>query len=86
MKCTVCGAEMRPTKNDFPFKTADRAIVILKSLPVLQCENCPHYLIEDGVLAWVDSILATTNGPAELQVIEYAGESPTHEGVPTLPR
>jgi YgiT-type zinc finger domain-containing protein len=86
MKCTVCGAEMRPTRSDLPFKTADRTIVILKSLPVLQCENCTQYLIEDGVLAQVDRILATSNGPAELQIIAYAAESPTHEGAPALSR
>jgi YgiT-type zinc finger domain-containing protein len=73
MKCTVCGAEMRPTRSDLPLKTTDRAIVILKSLPALQCENCPHYLIEDAVLARVDRILATSGGPAELQIIAYAG-------------
>jgi hypothetical protein len=77
---------MRPTKSDLPFKTADRSIVILKGLPVLQCENCPHYLIEDAVLARVDRILATTNGPAELQIIAYAAEAPNHESVPSLSR
>jgi YgiT-type zinc finger domain-containing protein len=86
MKCTVCDAEMRATRSDFPFKTTDRTIVILKSLPVLQCENCAHYLIEDGVLAQVDKILASRNGPAELQIIAYAEESPSHEGVPALSR
>jgi hypothetical protein len=77
---------MRPTRSDLPFKTADRTIVIVKSLPVLQCENCPHYLIEDGVLAQVDKILASRSGPAELQIIAYAAESPNHEGVPALSR
>jgi YgiT-type zinc finger domain-containing protein len=86
MKCTVCGAEMRPTRSDLPFKTTDRNIVILRGLPVLQCGNCAHYLIEDGVLARVDEILASSNGPAELQIIAYGADSPAHEGVPALPR
>jgi YgiT-type zinc finger domain-containing protein len=86
MKCTVCGAEMRPTRSDLPFKTTDRTIVILRGLPVLQCGNCAHYLIEDAVLAQVDRILGASNGPAELQVIAYAAESPSHEGVPALSR
>jgi hypothetical protein len=77
---------MRPTRSDLPFKTTDRTIVILKGLPVLQCENCAHYLIEDGVLARVDKILASSNGPAELQIIAYAAEPPNHEGVPALSR
>ena len=54
MKCTVCGAEMRSTRSDLPFKTTEQTIVILKSLPLLQCENCAQYLIEDAVLRRVD--------------------------------
>ena len=57
-----------------------------QGLPVLQCGNCAHYLIEDGVLARVDEILASSNGPAELQIIAYGADSPAHEGVPALPR
>ncbi len=72
MKCTVCGAEMRSTMSDLPFKTTEHTIVILKSLPVLQCQNCAHYLIEDAVLGRVDKILATSNGAAELEIILYA--------------
>lgn len=72
MKCTVCGAEMRSTRSDLPFKTKERTIVILKSLPVLQCDNCAHYLIEDAVLGRVDKILASSNGAAELEIIQYA--------------
>jgi len=72
MKCTACGAEMRSTRSDLPFKTTEHAIVILKSLPILQCENCAQYLIEDAVLGRVDRILATVDRAAELQVIRYA--------------
>ncbi len=55
-----------------PFKTTEQTMVILKSLPVLQCENCAHYLIEDAVLGRVDKILATISGAAELEIIRYA--------------
>ena len=72
MKCTVCGAEMRATRSDLPFKTTEQTIVIVKSLPVLQCPNCPQYLIEDAVLSRVDKILATIDGAAELEIIRYA--------------
>ena len=72
MKCTVCGAEMRSTRSDLPFKTTEQTIVILKSLPILQCENCAQYLIEDAVLGRVDEILATIDGAAELEIIRYA--------------
>lgn len=72
MKCTVCGARLRSTSSDLPFKTAEQTIVILKSLPVLQCENCAQYLIQDAVLGRVDEILATVDGAAELEIIRYA--------------
>lgn len=72
MKCTVCGAEMNRVVSDLPFKTTDHTIVILKSLPVLQCGNCTGYLIEDAVLSRVDEILAKVAGAAELEVIRYA--------------
>jgi len=72
MKCTVCGAPMRATRSDLPFKTADQTIVILKDLPVIQCENCAQYLFEDAVLARVDEILAAIDATAELEIIRYA--------------
>ena len=72
MKCTTCGAPMSRVDSDLPFKTTDHTIVILKSLPVLQCGNCTEYLIEDTVLRRVDQILAAVAGGAELEVIRYA--------------
>ena len=72
MKCTVCGAEMKATTSDLPFKTTEQTIVILKGLPIVQCENCAHYLIEDAVLGRVDEIFAKINGEAELEIIQYA--------------
>jgi len=58
--------------SDLPFKTTESSIVILKSLPVLQCENSTEYLIEDAVLSRVDEILGGISGEAELEVIRYA--------------
>ena len=72
MKCTVCGAKMNSVISDLPFKTTESSIVILKSLPVLQCENCPEYLIEDAVLSRIDEILVGISGEAQLEVIRYA--------------
>lgn len=60
MRCTVCGAALRTTKTDLPFKVTDTAIVILKSLPVVQCVKCAEYLIEDAVLRRVGEIHLTT--------------------------
>ena len=72
MKCTVCGAKMNSIVSDLPFKTTDKSIVILKNVPVRQCENCTEYLIEDRVLSRVDEILAGISSAAELEVIRYA--------------
>ena len=63
---------MNSIVSDLPFKTTDNSIVILKSLPVLQCENCTEYLIENAVLSRVDEILAGISDAAELEVIRYA--------------
>jgi YgiT-type zinc finger domain-containing protein len=72
VKCTMCGAELQATRTDLPFKVRATGIVILKSLPVLQCENCPEYLIEDAVLGQIDEILANLDSRAELEIIRYA--------------
>ena len=46
--------------------------MILKNVPVLQCANCPQYLLEDAVVGRVDEILARVDGGAELEIIRYA--------------
>jgi hypothetical protein len=72
MKCTVCGMKLSDTHSDLPFKVSDQTIVILKSLPVLECENCPQYFIEDRVFSRVEQILAGVDSAAELEIIRYA--------------
>lgn len=72
MKCRTCGCEMRPMTTDLPFKRDHRSIVIVKSLPVLQCGNCGEYLIEDHVMAWVEEALGKVSPAAELEVVRYA--------------
>jgi YgiT-type zinc finger domain-containing protein len=72
VKCTVCGAKLKPIVSDLPFKTTAHTIVILKDLPVLQCENCTNYLLQDDVLSRIDQILAGVGNAAELEVIRYA--------------
>ena len=72
MRCTMCGAELTATRTDLPFKVREASIVILKNLPVLQCANCPEYLIEDGVLSRVAEILARADSGAEVEIIRYA--------------
>jgi len=72
MKCAVCGAQLQPISSDLPFKVSEQTIVILKNLPVLQCENCAQYLIDDRVLGRVDEMLARVDRTAELEIIRYA--------------
>jgi len=72
MRCEVCGAALTATKTDLPFKVRESGIVVLKGLPVLQCTNCPQYLLEDAVLARVDQILGRVDGGIELEIIRYA--------------
>lgn len=72
MKCAVCGSELREANTDLPFKLGDKSIVILKDLPVLQCEPCSEYLLQDGTMKKVDEILGRVGSGAELEIIRYA--------------
>ncbi|RJR32641.1 MAG: YgiT-type zinc finger protein [Deltaproteobacteria bacterium] len=72
MKCTMCGSELRPLITDLPFKVSEMTIVILKGLPVLQCDNCMEYLLEDKVMGRVEEILQGADSAAELEIIRYA--------------
>ncbi|MEW6350284.1 MAG: type II toxin-antitoxin system MqsA family antitoxin [Thermodesulfobacteriota bacterium] len=72
MKCHVCGSRLVPLTTDLPFKVSETTIFILKGLPVLQCGNCPEYVLEDSVMARVDEILAKVDASAELEVIRFA--------------
>lgn len=72
MQCHVCGSKLEPLITDLPFKVTERAIVILKGLPVLQCDNCTEYLLEDPVMHRVEEILERVDPEAELEIIRYA--------------
>ncbi len=48
------------------------AIVILKDVPVLQCQNCSEYLRGDPVMSRVEEILEKADAAAELEIIRYA--------------
>ena len=72
MRCHVCGAIMEAIVTTLPFKVRDQTIIIIKGVPVRQCARCREYLLEDAVMAQVDSILAQVNAAAELEVIEFA--------------
>ncbi len=72
MKCHVCGSNMKPMVTNLPFKINETTIIILKDLPVLQCNNCNEYLLDDPVMKRVDEILEKVDTAAELEVIRYA--------------
>jgi len=72
MKCHVCGSKMKSIITNLPFKVNETTIVILKDLPVLQCDSCSEYLLDDHVLKSVDEILRKIDTAAELEVIKYA--------------
>jgi YgiT-type zinc finger domain-containing protein len=55
-----------------PFKVNDTTIVIMKDLPVFQCDGCSEYLLDDPVLKRVDTIIENVDAAAELEIIRYA--------------
>jgi YgiT-type zinc finger domain-containing protein len=57
LKCHVCGSPLVPVTTDLPFKLSEQTIVIVKALPVLQCEDCSEDALEDPVMQRVDEIL-----------------------------
>jgi YgiT-type zinc finger domain-containing protein len=72
MKCSVCGSTLNLLITDLPFKVSDQTIVILKGLPVLQCNNCSEYVLDDSVMRRVEDILDRVDAAAELEIIRYA--------------
>ncbi len=72
MKCRVCGAPLRSITTDLPLKVSDRTIVVIKKLPVMQCDGCIEYLIEDPVMAKVDELLSGVDRSTELEVVPFA--------------
>jgi YgiT-type zinc finger domain-containing protein len=63
---------MRSLITDLPFKASETTIVILKGLPIFQCDSCSEYLLDDPVLKHVEKILEKADTVAELEVIRYA--------------
>ena len=72
MKCLVCGAALRSITTDLPLKVSDHTIVVVKKLPVMQCDGCVEYLIEDPVMAKVDELLSGVDRSIELKIVPFA--------------
>ena len=72
MICQACGAKLKKTITDLPFKLKQGSIIIIKQLPVLQCGNCSDYLIEDAVMEKVDKLLNRVDTAVEVEILNYA--------------
>ncbi|MHB1748368.1 MAG: type II toxin-antitoxin system MqsA family antitoxin [Leptospirillum sp.] len=72
MKCYLCGGTMESEISDMPFKLSSKTIVILKELPVLQCNNCGEYAIEDSIMEKVEALLSRVDQEAELEIVRFA--------------
>lgn len=57
--------------TDLPFKVGDTSIVIVRSLPVLQCGQCGETELQSDAMERVDRLLAADRS-AELEVVRYA--------------
>lgn len=72
MKCNVCGSELKYSVNDLPFKVHQQSIVIIKGIPLWQCENCSEYEIEDKVMEGIDALLKNIDSKVEIEILSYA--------------
>lgn len=54
MRCRVRVGLPEPGITDLPFKTGDKSIVIVRSLPVLQCRQCGETELENDAMARVE--------------------------------
>ena len=55
---------------DLPFRLGDSAIMIVKSLPALECDQCGDTELENQVMTQVDRLLAKDEPPSE--VVRFA--------------
>ncbi len=72
MKCGLCGSTLHATTTDLPFKVSEQTIVIIKNLPVAQCDGCREYLIADPVFVRVEELLSSVDTSVELEIIQFA--------------
>ena len=72
MTCFNCGGKVEKITTDLPFENSIDSIVIIRKLPVLQCDNCSEFFIEDSVIEEIDNILNGIDKTAELEIFSYA--------------
>jgi YgiT-type zinc finger domain-containing protein len=72
MRCRVCGGSQERRITDLPFKVGDVTIVIVRSLPVLQCAQCGDTELENDTMRRVDEVLTNVDSSSELEVVRFA--------------
>ena len=72
MRCTRCGAPMHEETTDLPFKVGATEIVVVRGVPVLECENCTEYLLLDAAMERIEEILEQRTPAAEIEVVRFA--------------
>jgi YgiT-type zinc finger domain-containing protein len=71
MTCQVCGGPLESRVTDLPFTIGDSSVVIIRSLPVLECRECGYTDLEPETMLRVHQLLATVDESAELKVVRY---------------
>ncbi len=71
MKYRICGGALVPKVTELSFKVRDSSIVILKSLPVLHCNQCGDAELEHGTILKVEKLLERVDLSSELKVIRW---------------
>jgi len=72
MKCHICGGDMSKTVTDLPFKLDRDTIVIVKGVPVQECECCSEYILSDETMEQIEKLLSRVDKAAELEILRYA--------------
>jgi YgiT-type zinc finger domain-containing protein len=72
MRCRVCGGSQERRITDLPFKVGDVTIVIVRSLPVLQCSQCGDTELENDTMRRVDEVWTGVDASSELEVVRFA--------------
>lgn len=72
LRCHVCGGEMHEARSDMPFKLDVKRIVIIRDLPVHQCDQCGEHMFADAVMAKIETALGKAEPDAELEIVRYA--------------
>jgi YgiT-type zinc finger domain-containing protein len=63
---------MEPTQTDLPFKLNNRRILVVKDMPVFQCNSCGEFMLSEQVMETLDRLIEATDENTELEIRRYA--------------